>query len=160
MSVKSVCLNKKARFNYELTDKFEAGLVLHGSEVKSLRAGRCHLEESYVSFRKEEAFLQNAHISPYGPADNREYKPDRLRKLLLHKKEIERIQGLVQQKRMSCVPLRIYFKAGRAKLEFALGIGKTGRDKRETLKRKTADRQMQRALRRGKKSASKNRSSY
>lgn len=146
MSVKEVIFNKKARFEYELKDKFEAGLVLTGAEVKSLRAGKCQLKDSYISFKGNEAFLQNAHISYYGPATNQNHDPERLRKILLHRNELDRIQGLAQQKKFSCVPLRIYFKNGRAKLEFALGVGKTRRDKRETLKRKTSDRQIERAL--------------
>ena len=155
MSVKVVSFNKKARFNYELKEKFEAGLVLKGAEVKSLRAGRCQLEEAYVAFRGDEAFLQKAHIAYYGPAGNHDYQPERLRKILLHKNELSRIQGLMQQKKFSCIPLRIYFKKGKAKLEFALGVGKAKRDKRETLRRKTADRQMERALKNKKKNFKK-----
>ena len=150
MSTKAVSFNKKARFNYELKEKFEAGLVLKGVEVKSLREGKCQLEEAYVSFRGHEAFLQNAHISHYSPAGAENYKPERLRKILLHRRELDRIQGLMQQKKMSCIPIRIYFKKGKAKLEFALGIGKTRRDKRQVIKKRTADRQVHRALRRKK----------
>ena len=146
--MKDVVFNRKARFLYSLTEKFEAGLVLRGSEVKSLRSGRCHLKDAYISFRGGEAFLQKAHISPYGPASVYNHEPERLRKLLLNRKEIERIQGLVQQKNMTCIPLRIYFKKGKAKIEIALAVGKTHRDKRETLKKRADARQIHRALKR------------
>ena len=146
--MKEVVFNRKARFLYNLKEKFEAGLVLRGSEVKSLRAGRCHLKDAYVSFRGREAFLQKAHISPYNPASVHNHAPERLRKLLLNRKEIERIQGLVQQKNMTCVPLRIYFKNGKAKMEIALAVGKTHKDKRETLKKRADTRQIHRALKR------------
>ena len=150
MSIKEVVFNKTARWQYELKEKFEAGLVLLGSEVKSLREGKGQLKDSYISFIKEEAFLQKAHISPYKKAFEGGHKPERMRKLLLQKKELKRIRGLIEQKKMSCVPLRIYFKKGRAKVEIALGIGKTKGDKRQTLKKKQANRQMERALKRKK----------
>lgn len=151
MSVQIAALNKKASFQYELKEKFEAGLVLLGSEVKSLRAGLCQLKDSYIAFVGEEAFLQKAHISPYKKAFNGGHKPERHRKLLLKKGEIKRIRGLTEQKKMSCVPLKIYFKKGRAKVEIALGVGKTRGDKRQSLKKKQADRQMARALRKGRR---------
>ena len=151
MSVKEVAFNKKARFQYELTEKFEAGLVLLGSEVKSLREKRCQLKDSYISFIHGEIFLQKAHISPYRKALDGGHKPERIRKLLLQKKEVKRIRGLIEQKKMSCVPLRIYFKKGRAKVEIAIGIGKTKRDKRQTLRKQQAERQMERALKRQKR---------
>ncbi len=147
MSAQNIAFNKKARFLYELKEKFEAGLALLGSEVKSLREGRCHLKDSYISFAKGEAFLQKAHISPYKKALGGGHEPERKRKLLLKKEEIKRIRGLTEQKKMSCVPLRIYFKKGRAKVEIAIGKGKTKADKRQTLKRQQAERQMSRALR-------------
>ncbi len=149
MSVKEVVFNKKARFLYELKEKFEAGIVLQGSEVKSLRTGQCHLKDAYVAFIGDEAFLQKAHISPYAGSLQGGHEPERLRKLLLHKKEIEKIKGLIQQKKMACIPLRVYFKKGKAKVEIALGIGKSQRDKRATLKKKTAERQIERALKKG-----------
>ena len=152
MSIQEVAFNKKARFQYELQEKFEAGLVLLGSEVKSLREGRCQLKDSYISFISEEAFLQKAHISPYKKALNGGHKPERIRKLLLKQEELKRIRGLIDQKKMSCIPLRIYFKRGRAKVEIALGVGKTRGDKRQTLKKKQDTRQMERALKRQKQS--------
>lgn len=139
--------NRKARFDYELGERFEAGLVLKGSEVKSLRAGQCQLKDSYIAFRGGEAFLQKAHVSPWRQAGGSGHEPERLRKLLLRRRELERLQGMIQQKSMSCVPLRIYFKRGRAKLEIALARGKTKGDKRESLKRRAAQRQIERALR-------------
>ena len=151
MSIEIVALNKKAHFQYELKEKFEAGLMLLGSEVKSLREGRCQLKDSYIAFISGEAFLQKAHISPYRKAINGGHKPERLRKLLLKQEEIEKIQALVEQKKMSCIPLKIYFKRGLAKVEIALGIGKTRGDKRQTLKKKQAERQMARALKKQKK---------
>ena len=149
MSVKEVVNNKKAYFLYHIKDKIEAGLVLTGSEVKSLRAGRCHLKDSYVSFVGDEVFLQKAHISPYKFSAEGGHKPERLRKLLLNRDEIEKIRGFIQQKKMTCVPLRIYFKRGKAKVEIGLATGKNVRDKRQTAKKKTAQRQIERALKKG-----------
>ena len=146
--MKEVVFNRKARFLYNLKEKFEAGLVLQGSEVKSLRLGRCHLKDAYISFRGREAFLQKAHISPYNPASVHNHEPERLRKLLLNRKEIERIRGLVQQKNMTCIPLCIYFKKGKAKMEIALAVGKTHKDKRADLKKRADTRQIHRALKR------------
>lgn len=153
MAIKQIAFNKKAGFLYHLKEKFQAGLVLIGSEVKSLRKGRCHLKDAYISFKGEEAFLQKAHISPYVKAFEGGHEPERLRKLLLKKEEIKRIQGLVQQKKMTCVPLSIYFKKGKAKIEIALAQGKNLKDKRESIKKREASRQMKRALKRS--SASK-----
>ena len=143
-SEKLIISNKKASFLYHLKEKFQAGLVLKGSEVKSLRMGQCHLKNAYISFRGEEAFLQKAHISPYTLAFEGGHEPERLRKLLLKKSELQRILGLTQQKKMTCVPLRIYFKKGKAKVEIALAQGKSFGDRRESLKKKTADRQIKR----------------
>lgn len=151
MSIKIVAINRKAHFQYELREKVEAGLVLLGSEVKSLREGRCQLKDAYISFIAEEAFLQKAHISPYRKALDGGHKPERNRKLLLKEGEIKRIRGLIEQKKMSCVPLRVYFKNGRAKVEIAIGIGKTKGDKRQSLKKQQAKRQMERALKKQKR---------
>ena len=146
MSIQIVALNKKAHFQYELKEKFSAGIVLLGSEVKSLRLGSCQLKDSYISFVGEEAFLQKAHISPYKKAIITDYNPDRPRKLLLKKEELKRIQGLINQKTMSCIPLKIYFQKGWAKIDICMGIGKTRHDKRQNLKKKQANRDMERAL--------------
>ena len=151
MPIQLIAINKKASFQYELKEKFEAGLVLLGSEVKSLRAGQCQLKDSYIAFSSEEAFLRRAYISPYKKALNGGHLPERPRKLLLNKGEIKKIRGLTEQKHRSCVPLRIYFKKGKAKVEIALGIGKAKFDKRQSLKKKHAERRMERALKKQKK---------
>ena len=146
MSIYVVSVNKRARFQYELKETFDAGLVLLGSEVKSLRKGACQLKDSYISFIREEAFLQKAHISPYKKARDGGHEPERRRKLLLNKAELKRIKGLVEQKKMSCIPIKIYFKKGRAKLEIALARGKSKYDKRQNLKKRQAQREMERAV--------------
>lgn len=146
MSIQLIALNKRARFQYELKEKYSAGIVLLGCEVKSLREGRCQLKDSYVSFVSGEAFLQKVHISLYKKASYQNYNPDRPRKLLLKQTELQRIRGLVEQKKMSCVPIKIYFKAGWAKVDIALAVGKTKGDKRQSLRKKQAERQMARAL--------------
>lgn len=146
MSIKIIADNKKARFDYEIIEKFEAGLVLTGSEVKSLREGAVNLKDSYVVFRNGEAFLQNAHISEYRASSYNNHTPERLRKLLLHRTEIDKIMGRVQERSLSCVPLKIYFKQGRVKVELGLGRGKKQHDKRESLKQKASDRELARVL--------------
>lgn len=146
MGVKIIADNKKARFDYEIIDKFEAGMVLTGSEVKSLREGAVTLKDAYVSFRNGEAFLQNAHISVYRASSYNNHEPERLRKLLLHREEINKIMGRVQEKSLSCVPLKLYFKRGRVKVEIGLGRGKKKHDKRQSLKKKESDRELARAL--------------
>ena len=141
-------VNRKAKFNYSIIKTLEAGLVLQGSEVKSLRDGHCQLKDSYVIFKKSEAYIQNMHISPYKPASIRNHNPERKRKLLLHTYELKNLSGHIHQKRLSCVPLKVYFKNGKAKMELALVKGKKKLDKREALKRKEMDRSAQRALKR------------
>ena len=148
MPVQMIAVNKKASYQYELKEKFQAGLILLGSEVKSLREGACQLKDSYISFIKEEAFLQKAYISPYKKALKGGHEPERKRKLLLNKSELRRIRGLTEQKKMSCVPVKIYFLKGRAKLEIALALGKSKYDKRQNLKKKQAQREMEKALKR------------
>ena len=146
MSIKIVADNKKARFDYEIIEKYEAGLVLQGSEVKSIRAGLVNLKDSYIAFRNGEAFLQKAHISEYKASSYNNHTPERLRKLLLHRDEINRIQGRVQEKSLTCVPLKMYLKKGRIKIEIGLGKGKKHHDKRESIKKKDAKRELQRTL--------------
>jgi len=141
-----VALNKRASFEYEIKEKFQAGLVLLGSEVKSLREGLCHLKDSYIAFVREEAFLQKAYIGPYKKAFEGGHEPERKRKLLLNKKELNRIRGLVEQKKQTCIPTALYFQQGLAKLEIALAIGKSHFDKRQSLKKKQDKRQIERAL--------------
>ncbi|HAG91904.1 MAG TPA: SsrA-binding protein [Bdellovibrionales bacterium] len=146
MGIKIIADNKKARFDYEIVDTFEAGLVLTGSEVKSLRNAQVQLKDSYVSFRGHEAFLQNAHISEYRASSYNNHEPERLRKLLLHEHELEQIRQALAEKGLSCVPLKIYFKRGRVKLEIGLGRGKKKGDKRESVKAKSSKREMDRAM--------------
>jgi SsrA-binding protein len=142
--------NKQARFNYEILETFEAGLALMGSEVKSLRDNGCQLKDSYVAFVGREAFLQNAHIAIYKPSSYNNHIPERLRKLLLHEHEINKIRAAIQEKGLTCVPLKMYFKKGIAKLEIALAKGKKRGDKREDIKKRDVNREIQRGLRKSK----------
>ena len=144
MAEKLICQNKKARHNYLIEDKYEAGIALLGTEVKSLREGRANLGDSYGKIKNGEVFLVDAHISPYSYANRFNHDPLRPRKLLLHKREIRRLIGKVQEKGFTLIPLRLYFSNGRAKVELGLGKGKKLFDKRETLKRKTMERDMER----------------
>ncbi len=146
MGIKIIADNKKARFDYEIVEKFEAGMVLTGSEVKSIRDGAVNLKDSYVAFRNGEAFLQNAHISVYEASSINNHEPERLRKLLMHREEIDKIMGKVQGKSLTCVPLKMYFKRGRVKVEIGLGRGKKKHDKRQSIKQKESDRELARAL--------------
>ena len=143
---KTVCVNRKARHNYFVEETCEAGLVLVGSEVKSLRDGRANLKDSYARIHRGEAFLVNAHISPYPAANRYNHDPARARKLLLHKQEIRRLAGKVKERGLTLIPLRLYFKNGRAKAELGLARGKKLYDKRESLRRKAAQREMERSL--------------
>jgi SsrA-binding protein len=145
---KLITKNRKAGFNYHLTDRFEAGLVLVGTEVKSLRAGRANLGDSYVVPRGEELYLVNCHISPYEPASRSNHEPMRSRKLLLQKPEILKILGRIRERGLAMIPVRLYFKNGRAKVEIALAQGKKLFDKRQDLRKKTHNREMQKALKR------------
>jgi len=149
MSIKTISLNRKAGFEYILLDRFEAGLELKGTEIKSLRQGACQLKDSYISFKKDEAYLQNAHISPYkssGIANNHE--PERLRKLLLRRHELHKIKGALQKKGLTCIPTKVYLKNGLAKIEIALAKGKKKWDKREASRKKTIQREMRKSLKR------------
>jgi SsrA-binding protein len=148
MAKKVVARNKKARFNYEILDKYEAGIVLQGSEVKALRAGRANIADAFCRFIKGELWLMNAHIA-HLDTTNRHYSRDTRspRKLLLHKKELLKLFGKVSQDRLTIVPLEIYFNdRNRAKVLIALARGKKLHDKRETLKRKTLDREAAQAM--------------
>ena len=146
-----VTVNRKARFEFTILKTFEAGLVLTGSEVKSLRKGHCQLKDSYVVFKKSEPYVQNSHISAYPPAGERNHEPERKRKLLLHKKESQPLIGQLHQKGLSCVPLKVYFKNGKAKMELALVKGKQKGDKREAIKRREMALSAQRAMKHSKK---------
>ncbi len=141
-----VCVNRQARHNYFIEETYEAGLVLLGSEVKSLRDGKANLKDSYARIQRGEAFLLNAHVSPYPGANRFNHDPTRMRKLLLHQREIERLTGKTKERGFTLIPLRLYFKNGRAKVELGLARGKKLYDKRETLRRKAAEREVERAL--------------
>lgn len=144
---KKVATNRNARRNYTIIDTFEAGLALVGSEVKSMRDGRMELKDSYGDIRGGEAFLVGAHISPYGFARDGGHDPERDRKLLLHRREIDRIAGALAEKGLTLVPLQVYFKDGKAKVELALARGKTTVDKRQSLREREHAREMDRAAR-------------
>ncbi len=144
---KLVATNRRARFEYEVLDTYEAGLVLRGPEVKSLRAGKASLSDAYAVVRRGEAYLVNAHISPYEEAGRENADPRRERKLLMHRAEIARLSGDVSERGFTIVPLSLYFKDGRAKVELALARGKKLHDKRETIRRREEDRELQRTLR-------------
>jgi len=141
-SIKTVCRNKKAGYNYHLSGFMEAGIVLLGAEVKSLREGRASLVDSYARVKGGEVFLHNLHISPYPFAHHIELNPMRTRKLLLNKREIKRLIGKTVEKGYSLIPTKIYFKGGRAKVEIALAKGKKKYDKRRVLKEKELKREM------------------
>jgi SsrA-binding protein len=148
MSILIIQENKKARFDYTIVSTFEAGMVLTGSEVKSLRNKDVQLKDAYISFRGDEAFLQNAHIAEYKASSYNNHVPERLRKLLLSRKELDEIYGALREKGYSCVPLKIYFKNGIAKLEIALAKGKKTHDKREAIKKRDVSEQIRSSLRR------------
>lgn len=139
--------NRKSRFNYAVTETFEAGLVLTGTEVKSCRQGKVNLTDGYASFRGGELFLQNVHISEYSQGNQFNHDPRRVRKLLLHKKEILKLIGQLQGG-LTLIPLKMYFKKSYAKVLLGLARGKKDHDKREDLKKKQSDREIQRAVRR------------
>lgn len=147
MSIKIITENKKAWFDFEIIEKYEAGIVLQGSEVKSLRNSQVNLKDSYVAFRGHEAFLQNAHISVYTASSYNNHEPERLRKLLLHEHELEKLHKAVTEKGLTVVPLKMYFKKGRAKVEIGVARGKKKGDKRQAIKSRESDREIQRALR-------------
>lgn len=146
MTIKVVATNRKAFHEYEIIDTFEAGIVLLGTEIKSIRAGRASLQEGYVVFEKGEAWLLNVHIAPYDPAGRENHEPKRRRKLLLHRREIARLTSRVQEKGLTVVPTRMYLKDGRAKVEIGLGRGKRLYDKREAIARRDSQRQVERAV--------------
>lgn len=144
---KVVATNRKAFHDYFIEDKFEAGIVLQGTEVKSLREGRVNLQDSYASVRDGEVFLHNCHVSPYSHGNIMNHDPTRVRKLLLHKTEINKLHGRTQQKGLTLIPLRVYFsKRGHAKVELGLAKGKKLYDRRETIKSREAGREVQRAI--------------
>ncbi len=145
---KVVATNRKAYHDYFIQETYEAGISLLGTEVKSLREGRVNLRDSYVIIKDNEAFLLNCHISPYSHGNIQNHDPLRTRKLLLHRREINRLFGALTQKGLTIIPLKIYFKNGKAKVEIALAKGKRKYEKREAVKKKEARREIERYLRR------------
>jgi SsrA-binding protein len=143
-NIKIITVNKKARFNYFVEDEYEAGLVLRGTEVKSLRLGRVNLKDSYAKIDKGEVFVHQMHIGAYPHAAYDNHDPERPRKLLLHKYEIKRLIGKVKEKGLSLIPLKIYFQKGKAKMTLALARGKRQYDKRETIRRRDEKRELER----------------
>ena len=143
---KLIASNKKAFHDYFVVLKLEAGLALTGTEVKSLRAGRANLKDSYVTLKNGEAFLYAAHISPYSHGNFENHEPERPRKLLLHRKELEKLKKETTEKGLTVVPLRLYFKGARVKAEIAVVRGKKQYDKRETEKKREADRETAAAI--------------
>lgn len=146
MGDKTVAVNRKARRDYQILESFEAGMMLRGTEVKSLRDGHMSLKDSYAKVENGEVFLINAHISPYSHGNVQNHDPLRERKLLLHKSEIRRLTGKTEEKGLTLVPLKVYFVRGRAKVELGLARGKREYDKREVIKRRDADREVRREL--------------
>ena len=142
-----VTVNRKARHDYEILETFEAGMVLTGSEVKSLRDGRVNLKDSFARVDRGEVFLMNAHISPYAAANRFGHEPERTRKLLLRREEIDKLAGKVNERGLTLVALRIYFKRGRAKIELGLARGRRAYDKREAIKKREMEREADRAMR-------------
>jgi len=143
---KIICQNKKARHNYFIEDTLEAGIALLGTEVKSCRDGKANLVDSYAEFERGEIYLYSCHISPYNPAHQFNHEPTRKRKLLLHKREIDRLLGISREKGYSLIPLKLYFKNGRVKVELSIAKGKKMHDKRESIKKKEADREIRKAM--------------
>ena len=144
--IKIIAKNRKAFHDYHIEDTFEAGLALVGTEVKSLREGKANLKESYVIIKNNEAFLFGCHISPYTHGNLQNHDPLRTRKLLLHRKEIDKLWGNISQKGLALVPLKLYFKAGKAKLEIGLAKGKKQYEKRDSIKEREANREIERHL--------------
>jgi len=143
---KIIGTNRRAFHDYEILETYEAGMVLAGPEVKSLREGRVALRDGFARVDSEEAFLYNVHISPYEKSSAKDYDPKRTRKLLLHKQEIRRLLGRIQQKGLTLVPLEMYFKKGNAKVSLGLARGKRTYDKREAVKRREAEREIRRSM--------------
>jgi SsrA-binding protein len=147
MGIKIIASNKKAYHEYFIDEVFEAGLVLTGTEVKSLRLGKVNLKESFCRIKGSEVFINNMNISIYEQGNRENHDPTRMRKLLLHREEIDKLTKMIDQRGLSLVPTKIYFKESRVKIELGVGRGKKLHDKRETLKQKQADRETSRAIR-------------
>ncbi len=142
----AIATNRRARHDYFIEETYEAGIVLQGTEIKSIRAGRVNLKDSFARIHNGEAFVHNMHISPYEQGNRFNHDPTRTRKLLLHKNEINKLIGYTQQKGYALVPLKLYIKNGFAKLLIGVGKGKKQHDKREDLKQKAAKREVERAM--------------
>jgi SsrA-binding protein len=143
-----VATNRQARYRYHLLDRWECGMVLTGTEVKSLRGGKAQIKDGYASVRDGEVWLHNVHIPPYEPASRENHEPERPRKLLMHRREIERLTGRTKEKGLTLVPTRLYFAGANAKVEIALAKGKDVGDKRQAIKERELKREMERATRR------------
>jgi SsrA-binding protein len=143
-----IATNRQARFRYHFLETWEAGLVLTGTEVKSLREGKAQIKDGYASVRDGEVWLHNVHIPPYAPASRANHEPERSRKLLMHRREIERLIGKTREKGLTLVPTRLYLRNGRVKVEVALAKGKDVGDKRQSIKEREMKREMERAVRR------------
>ncbi len=141
-NIKVVATNKQAYHNYNIVDTYEAGLVLQGSEVKSIREGQVNLKDSFVRVDNGEAYVLNMYVAPYKPASKLQHEPYRKRKLLLHKREILKLMGKVQEKGYTIVPTKLYFKNGKAKLEIALAKGKAKHEKRQAIKERDLKREL------------------
>ena len=141
-NIKVVATNKQAYHNYNIVDTYEAGLVLQGSEVKSIREGQVNLKDSFVRIDNGEAYVLNMYIAPYKPASKLQHDPYRKRKLLLHKREILKLMGKVQEKGYTIIPTKLYFKNGKAKLEIALAKGKAKHEKRQAIKERDLKREL------------------
>jgi len=145
--MKILAENRKARFDYEILEKFEAGMVLIGQEVKSIKSGRMSLKGSYVTLKNEEPYLIGANIPPYQPKNApSDYEPEKPRKLLLNKSEIKHLIGKTKEKGLTLVPLKVYTKKGKIKLEFGTAKGRKKADKRELIKKRETEREIQKAL--------------
>jgi len=142
-----VATNRQASFRYNLMERYECGIVLQGTEVKALREGKAQLKDSYASVRDGEVWLIGAYIPPYGPAARENHEPERPRKLLMHRAEIDRLTGKTRERGLTLVPTRMYFSEGRAKIEIALARGKDVHDKRDTIRNRDVAREVQRELR-------------
>ena len=142
-----VATNRRATHKYEVLERFECGIELRGSEVKSLRGGKAQIADAYASVEDGEVWIRNLHVPPYPPAAMENHEPERPRKLLLHRSEIERLIGKTQQKGLTLIPLRVYFKGSRAKVELALAKGKEGRDRRRDIREREVRREVERDMR-------------
>jgi len=147
--LKIISDNRKARFDFEVLERLEAGIELTGSEVKSLRGGHCQLKDSYIDIHRGEMYLIGVHISPFQASSYNNHAPERRRRLLMHREQIDRLFGMIREKGVTLIPAKIYFKGPRVKVEVAVVKGKKKHDKREAIKKRDVDRDLQKAQRRG-----------